>query len=99
MTAQAHTAARRVLGRISTTGLLLTVAIVAAAIATWTRYESFDPCVWMEHDAAKESSLPRAVVRAKIEAGFLLRGVRKPDPYQCLQAWWKFRADNLPNGS
>lgn len=92
-------AARRIFGRITTAVLLLAAAAIAAAVATYSRYQSFDPCVWMEQDAAKESSLPRAVVRAKIEAGFLMQGIRNPDAYQCLRAWWKFRADNLPNGS
>jgi hypothetical protein len=91
--------ARRLLGSITTAAVLCAVAAIAAAIATWSRYESFDPCVWMEQDAARESRLPRAVVRAKIRGEFLLRGIGNPDSYQCLQAWWKFRADNLPDES
>jgi len=84
---------------VKTVGVGLMAIGLAASIATWSRYESFDPCMWMEQDLAKESSLPRLAVRARIQAEFLLRGIRSPGPYQCLQAWWKFRADNLPNRS
>jgi hypothetical protein len=83
--------------RMTTAGLLLSAALIAATIATWSRYESFDPCVWMEQDAAKDSGLPRAVVHARIQARFLLHGIRTPDGYQCLTAWWTFRANNPPD--
>jgi len=85
--------------RMKTVGVGLMAVALAAAVATWSRYESFDPCVWMEQDLAKQSSLPRPVIGARIQAEFLLRGIGNPGPYQCLQAWWKFRADNLPKGS
>lgn len=85
--------------RIGTIALAVVALGFAAAAATYIRYESFDPCDWMVHDEARGSSLPRAVVRAHIQARFLLQGVRQPDAYQCLQAWWKFRADNIPKGS
>ena len=86
-------------GRMKMVAVGLVAIGLAAAIATWSRYESFDPCVWMEQDLARDSNLPRLAIRARIQAEFLLRGIGNPGPYQCLQAWWKFRADNLPKGS
>ena len=85
--------------RMKMVAVVLAAIGLAAAIATWSRYESFDPCVWMEQDRAKRSGLPRLAVRARIRAEFLLRGIGNPGPYQCLQTWWKFRAENLPDGS
>ena len=72
------------------------VLVSAAAIATYGRYESFDPCVWMEQDLATRSGLPRLVVRGRIHAGFLMEGIGDPGATQCLQAWWKFRAEGMP---
>lgn len=69
------------------------VAGIAATIATYSRYESFDPCVWMEQDMAHQSRLPRVVMQGRIRADFLIQGVSNPDRYQCLTAWWKFRAN------
>ncbi|MEX0923282.1 MAG: hypothetical protein WD489_10200 [Rhodovibrionaceae bacterium] len=75
--------------------VLFAALLLAAAAATYARYESFDPCVWIEQDLAAENGLPRLVVRARIQAEFLLRGIADPDAADCLLAWWDFRADGL----
>lgn len=75
--------------------LVLSVLLLAAAVATFARYESFDPCVWMEQDLALDSGLPRVVVRTRIQAEFLVRGISDPSAADCLLAWWEFRADGL----
>jgi hypothetical protein len=71
-------------------------AALAAAAATWARYESFSPCDWMEHDLAASTGLPRLVVTARVRAQFLIEGVTDPDMTRCILAWWRFRADGLP---
>ena len=71
------------------------VLLLLAASATYARFESFDPCVWMEHELAEESGLPRMVVAARIQAEFLVRGINDPRPQDCLFAWWDFRAEGL----
>ena len=65
----------------------------AAATATFARYESFDPCVWLEHDLAEQTGLPRMVAQAQIQAEFFVEGVTNPSAKQCLFAWWDVRAD------
>ena len=82
------------------TAALASLAImVAAVIATYVRYESFDPCRWMEQDLASESGQPRLVVRARIQGRFLIDGVTNPDLGQCIMAWWKTRVDGLREDS
>lgn len=71
------------------------VLALLAATATYARFESFDPCVWMEHELAQESGLPRMVVAARIQAEFLVRGIGDPGAKDCLLAWWDFRAEGL----
>lgn len=73
--------------------------ILLASIATYVRYESFDPCIWMEQDLASQSGLPRLVVDAQIQSQFLIKGIVDPDIGQCVVAWWNFRLDGLPAGS
>ena len=80
----------------SLAGILI---LLAAAVATYGRYGSYDPCQWMETDMVKSSGLPHLVVRARIKAHFLVDGVTNPDLGQCLMGWWKSRADGLPGGS
>ena len=75
--------------------ILGAVLVLLAASATYARFESFDPCVWMEHELAEESGLPRMIVAARIQAEFLMRGVGDPGPRDCLLAWWDFRAEGL----
>ncbi len=70
---------------------LVVIAAIAATAATWFRYQSFDPCVWLEQDYAKESSLPRIVIQGRIKAEFLLRGNNAPTLTDCTDAWWNFR--------
>lgn len=76
--------------------IIAVVAVIAAAVATFVRYESFDPCVWMEKDLTGESGLPQLIVKGQIRADFLLKGITDPGPYECVKAWWRFRADGLP---
>jgi hypothetical protein len=74
--------------------LLIVIAIVfAASMATYARYESFDPCDWLQHDLARQSGLPLVVVQAQIRASFLLRGITQPGAYDCLDAWWTLRRE------
>lgn len=70
--------------------------LVVAAIATYARYESLDPCDWMEHDLAAESSLPQVAVELQISAAFLLDGITEPTPGDCLVKWWEWRREGLP---
>ena len=80
--------------------LLFSVLLaLAAGIATYLRYGSFDPCDWMEQDLAERSGSPRLVARAQIQARFLLDGISDPDLRQCTLAWWEARAEDLPDGS
>ncbi|MDJ0949118.1 MAG: hypothetical protein QNJ94_09370 [Alphaproteobacteria bacterium] len=79
--------------------LAVFLAVVAASVVTFVRYESFSPCVWMEQDLAEQSGLPVLVVQSRIRAGFLIEGVVDPDPYDCVLAWWRFRAEGLPEES
>ena len=70
--------------------------IVVAAIATYARYQSLDPCDWMEHDLAAESELPRVAIELQISAAFLLEGITAPGPGDCLVKWWDWRREDLP---
>lgn len=70
--------------------------LVVAVIATYARYESLDPCDWMEHDLAAESSLPQVAVELQISAAFLLDGITEPTPGDCLVKWWDWRREGLP---
>lgn len=74
---------------------LLAIILIgaAAAGATYARYESFDPCAWLEHDLARKSALPLVVVQTQIRASFLLRGITQPGTYDCLSAWWTLRRE------
>ncbi|MHA1563939.1 MAG: hypothetical protein ACTSX7_01390 [Alphaproteobacteria bacterium] len=71
--------------------------LIAAAVATHTRYDSLHPCDWLRIDAGRQSGLPDAIVRARIQAQFLLRGVIVPGPGECLSAWWRVRRNGLPD--
>lgn len=70
--------------------------IVAAAAATHARYDSFHPCDWLRIDASLQSGMSQTVVRARIKARFLLRGVITPGPGNCLSEWWRVRRNGLP---
>ncbi len=72
---------------------------VAATIATYARYQSLNPCDWMERDLARQAGLPPMVVRARIRTGFLLQGISDPDAFDCILGWWEFRAEGLPGNS
>ena len=72
---------------------------VAATIATYARYQSLNPCDWMEQDLARQTGLPPLVVRVRIRAAFLIDGITDPDPYDCILRWWEFRAEGLPGES
>lgn len=79
--------------------LVLILGIVAASTVTYARYGSFSPCDWMQQDLAQRSDLPLLVVQGRIRADFLIQGIIDPNPYDCVLAWWKFRAQGLPVGS
>jgi hypothetical protein len=86
--------ATRVFFRFMKFLIVLVLLIAAAVSATWVRYNSFDPCVWMEQDMISDSSLPALIVTARIRSAFLLDGVAKPTPKQCLYAWWQHRFED-----
>lgn len=79
--------------------LVIVVLIAAAAAATYSRYESFHPCDWMEQDLADSSGLPRLVMRGQIRAEFVLKGITEPGPADCVLAWWDYRANRDSDGS
>tara|TARA_Y100001936_G_scaffold246114_1_gene289404 strand:- start:13199 stop:13510 length:312 start_codon:yes stop_codon:yes gene_type:complete len=83
--------AARAFSRLFKTLLVLVLLVAGATAATWMRYESFDPCAWMQQEMVEESGLPELIVIARIKAAFLLDGVTEPTPKQCLYAWWKHR--------
>ncbi len=70
--------------------------VVAAAIATLARYESLDPCDWLEQDMARSLGVPPFMAQARIRATFMFRGIVEPDTYECLDAWWHLKAEGLP---
>jgi len=73
--------------------LLIVVGLAAAAgVATYTRYESLDPCAWLVQDAARQSGLPALAEEARIRGSFLVRGIAEPGPADCLEAWWRLRS-------
>jgi len=76
-------------------GIVVALAL-AAGIATFARYESFDPCDWLEHDMILSLGMPRVVAQARIRAGFMLRGIVEPTSGECLDDWWQLKADGLP---
>ncbi len=67
--------------------------VAAAAIATFARYESFDPCHWLERDMARALGVPPFMAQARIRAAFMLRGIVEPDTGDCLEDWWQFKAN------
>ena len=70
--------------------------LAAAAVATYARYESLDPCDWMEQDLVTQSGLPAVAVEIRIRAAFLLDGITEPDAGDCLVKWWEWRRDGVP---
>lgn len=82
-----------------TVPLFLVIAVLAAAIATYSRYESFSPCVWIEQDQARATGLPTLVTRGRIHAEFLLRGIGEPNTVDCLLSWWDFRLQGATRGT
>ncbi len=75
---------------------IVVVLGLAAAIATFARYESFDPCDWLEHDMTRSLGMPKVVAQARIRAGFMLRGIVEPTSRECLGDWWQLKAEGLP---
>lgn len=73
--------------------LLVAALVVAAGVATYARYESLDPCVWLIRDATGQSGLPEMAEEARIRAAFLIRGITEPGSYDCLEAWWRLRSE------
>lgn len=73
--------------------LLVVGLAMAASVATYARYESLDPCVWLVRDATNQSGLPELAEETRIRAAFLLRGISEPGSYDCLEAWWRLRSE------
>ncbi len=72
---------------------IVVVLGVAAVIATFARYESLDPCDWLEQDMTRALGMPRVVAQARIRAGFMLRGIVEPPSRECLEDWWRLKAE------
>ncbi len=77
--------------------VILLALLISGSLATYVRYESLDPCVWMEQDLSAANGLPLLVVQARIRAEFLLDGITEPAPNDCLMAWWDLRSEGLPD--
>ena len=77
--------------------LLVAGLLLVAVGATFFRYQSLNPCDWMEQDLAESYGLPPLIVRAQIRAAFLLEGVTEPDAVDCLLEWWDWRSEGIPN--
>jgi hypothetical protein len=37
--------------------------------------------------------MPRVVAQARIRAGFMLRGIVEPTSRECLEDWWRLKAE------
>jgi len=72
---------------------IIVVLGVAAVIATFARYESIDPCEWLEQDMTRALGMPSVVTQARIRAGFMLRGIVEPTSRECLEDWWRLKAE------
>ena len=79
--------------------LLVAGLVVAASVATYVRYESLDPCVWLVRDATGQSGLPEMAEEARIRAAFLMRGIAEPGSYDCLEAWWRLRSEGTDDSN
>ena len=66
--------------------------LLAAVVATYVRYQSLDPCDWLERDMAQRMGMPELVVRGRIRAQFLIRGIAEPGAADCLTEWWRFKS-------
>ncbi len=75
---------------------IVVVLGLAAGIATFARYESFDPCAWLEQDMTRALGMPPIVAEARIRASFMLRGIVEPTGRECLEDWWHLKAKGLP---
>ncbi len=79
--------------KIKRIAFLVIVLTLAGSAATYARYESLSPCDWMAQDLTRQSDMPLIVSESRVRANFLIQGITEPKPYQCVLAWWKFRAD------
>ena len=75
---------------------IVVVLGLAAVIATFVRYESLDPCEWLEQDMTRALGMPPIVAQARIRAEFLFRGIVEPTSRECLDDWWRLKAEGLP---
>ena len=76
------------------TAAIIIVSILLFGVgATYQRYESFNPCDWMEQDLVAQSGLPILVVHGQVKAKFLLQGVIDPNPYQCIKLAGSWKLD------
>jgi len=78
---------------MKTAAIIIIGILLFGTAATYHRYQSFNPCDWMEQDLIVQSSLPKLVVQGKVKAKFLLQGIIDPTPVQCVKMWWKLKAD------
>ena len=61
------------------------IAAVAIGLFLW-RYGSFDPCVWLTHDLAAKTGVPRHVASDMLRKK--LKG-QEPSAIQCFEGWVK----------
>ena len=74
--------------------VIVLIIILIAIGATWVRYQSLNPCVWLHRDISQRYNLPALMITAQVNAVFLLHGITTPTTGQCLYAWWKHRFEN-----
>ncbi len=77
--------------------LLVAGLLLAAAGATFFRYQSLDPCDWLERDLVEAYGMPSVMAQAKILLEFGLEGVLDPDALDCLLKWWDWRSEGIPD--
>jgi hypothetical protein len=73
--------------------VILGFLILSASTATWSRFHSFDPCIWMEKEMSEQSGMPFLAAEAKVQTDFIHRGIASPTATQCVGAWWRFRME------
>jgi hypothetical protein len=76
--------------------IIVVIMTLVAGIGTFSRYRSFDPCVWLKQDMMARAEQPAVVVEARIAARFLVDGIVDPSFGNCLEGWWSYRLEDLP---
>jgi len=78
---------------MKTATIIIIGILLFGTAATYHRYESFNPCDWMEQDLTSQTGLPALVVQGQIKAKFFLQGIVTPTRFECLKMWWKLKAE------